>query len=132
MQLSTFEFKLTAIKINRFIYKDQYKYILLQSVYGYGSFNDDCVRYKGIDRSLIQRITKSEFGEKCAVICWLMVVQDPEMNIDRDIQKGENFNKDLYKEYTKSGTRVAYSVWPALYLHEGGPLLTKGVVQCYN
>jgi hypothetical protein len=30
------------------------------------------------------------------------------------------------------GDKVKYVVWPALFLHEGGPLLYKGVVQPYK
>ncbi|CAG2188728.1 unnamed protein product [Mytilus edulis] len=40
-------------------------------------------------------------------------------------------DKNTYKEFVKSGDSVAYVVWPALFLHNGGPLLYKGVVQAY-
>jgi hypothetical protein len=54
--------------------------------------------------------------QKCVAICWFMVVQDPEMYIDGDLQPGIQFDKEVYREFTRSGKRVAFSVWPALYL----------------
>lgn len=32
------------------------------------------------------------------------------------------------KSFTKNGQYVDFSVWPALYLHKDGPLLSKGIV----
>lgn len=42
------------------------------------------------------------------------------------------FRKDVYKEYTKSGRYLDYVVWPVMFLHEGGPILVKGVAQGTN
>jgi hypothetical protein len=39
------------------------------------------------------------------------------------------FDKDSFKEYTCRGTYMDFVVWPALFLHKGGPLLNKGVAQ---
>jgi hypothetical protein len=39
------------------------------------------------------------------------------------------FDKDLFKEYTRRGKFQDYIVWPAMRLHENGPLLSKGVAQ---
>ena len=89
----------------------------------------NCRRNKEINTTLVKRIIGSEFGQKCVAICWFMVVQDPEMYIDGDLQPGVQLDKEVDKEYTRSGKRVAFSVWPALYLHKDGPLLTKGVAQ---
>ena len=89
----------------------------------------NCRRNKEINTTLVKRIIESEFGQKCVAICWFMVVQDPEMYIDGDLQPGIQLDRDVYREYTRSGKRVAFSVWPALYLHKDGPLLAKGVVQ---
>lgn len=45
------------------------------------------------------------------------------------INTKEEFDKSLYKDYTKRGKHLSYVVWPVLFLHEGGPLLCKGVAQ---
>ena len=89
----------------------------------------NCRRNMDVNTTLVKQIIGSEFGQKCVAICWFMVVQDPEMYIDGDLKPGIQFDRDVYRVYTRSGNRVAFSVWPALYLHKDGPLLAKGVVQ---
>ena len=56
-------------------------------------------------------------------------VQDPPMFISLDIRRGDTFDEDLYKAYTKSGKTVEFVVWPVLLLHKTGPILCKGVAQ---
>ncbi|XP_076070172.1 uncharacterized protein LOC143041919 isoform X3 [Mytilus galloprovincialis] len=68
-----------------------------------------------------------EYVEICVNLCYHVAVQDPPMVID--FKPGKNFDKQLWKEYTRSGTEVEYVVWPALYLYKGGPIMSKGVVQ---
>lgn len=48
------------------------------------------------------------------------------------VQRGTLLNRDVYQPHTRSGTHVDYVVWPALLLHEGGPVLAKGVAQGYG
>ncbi|XP_076070127.1 uncharacterized protein LOC143041877 [Mytilus galloprovincialis] len=71
------------------------------------------------------------FFAKCVHICWYMAIQEPMMYLDDKLQVDTRYNKTEYKEYVQSGDKVRYIVWPALYLHENGPLLYKGVVQAY-
>ncbi|XP_076070170.1 uncharacterized protein LOC143041919 isoform X2 [Mytilus galloprovincialis] len=65
--------------------------------------------------------------ENCVNLCYYVAVQDPPMVID--FVPGQIFDKQSWKEYTRSGTEVEYVVWPALYLYKGGPIMAKGVVQ---
>ncbi|XP_063413433.1 uncharacterized protein LOC134695889 [Mytilus trossulus] len=65
--------------------------------------------------------------ENCVNLCYYITVQDPPMVID--FVPGHIFDKQSWKEYTRSGTEVEYVVWPALYLYKGGPIMSKGVVQ---
>ncbi|VDI56571.1 Hypothetical predicted protein [Mytilus galloprovincialis] len=65
--------------------------------------------------------------ESCVNLCYYVAVQDPPMVID--FVTGQIFDKQSWKEYTRSGTEVEYVVWPALYLYKGGPIMSKGVVQ---
>ncbi|XP_060565678.1 uncharacterized protein LOC132724741 [Ruditapes philippinarum] len=67
------------------------------------------------------------YKRKCAELCWLMVVQNPPMILSTTAQ--QQFDTNLYKDYTKRGKYVDYVVWPALLLNEGGPVLSKGVAQ---
>ena len=60
-----------------------------------------------------------------------MAVQSPPVHIhfeDKN-KKKIKFDNEKYKAYTKSGAEVDYVVWPPLYLHEGGSLLSKGIAQ---
>ncbi|XP_052277633.1 uncharacterized protein LOC127876414 isoform X3 [Dreissena polymorpha] len=70
------------------------------------------------------------YVKACASICWQMRIHQPPVCIDFvEVDDQTPFNTASYKHYTKSGPRIEYVVWPALYLHEGGPLLSKGVAQ---
>lgn len=68
------------------------------------------------------------FFDKCVKLCWKMILQDPPMTLEV-AKKGDTIDKNVYREYTSSGKTVVFSVWPALLLHENGPLLIKGVVK---
>ncbi|XP_048774620.2 uncharacterized protein LOC125679439 [Ostrea edulis] len=69
--------------------------------------------------------------DKCVQYCWLMCIQDPPMHTVV-FPRGLNFNSDEMKSFTKLGQFVDFTVWPAFYLHENGPLLSKAVVQGTN
>ncbi|XP_053382816.1 golgin subfamily A member 6-like protein 26 [Mercenaria mercenaria] len=71
----------------------------------------------------------SSFTKECLEVCWFMAIQDPPVVFAPELRQGSKFNTDLFKPYTSSGTHVDYVVWPALLLHEGGPVLAKGVAQ---
>ena len=60
-----------------------------------------------------------------------MAIQDPVMYLDEELTPDTAYDKGTYREFVKSGDKVTFVVWPALFLHEGGPLLNKGVVQAY-
>ncbi|XP_063413945.1 uncharacterized protein LOC134696206 isoform X2 [Mytilus trossulus] len=82
--------------------------------------------------TLMQHLIKTTFFNKCVHLCWFMCIQEPMMFLHQKLLPGETFNKNEYKEFVKSGNKVGYIVWPALFLHENGSLLYKGVVQAYN
>lgn len=69
------------------------------------------------------------FLMKCIHICWLMVGQDPPVYLRFSDKSGDKFNKDVFREYTANGKVLDFVVWPAIFLHENGPLLKKGVAQ---
>ncbi|XP_060582851.1 repetitive organellar protein-like [Ruditapes philippinarum] len=81
---------------------------------------------------LTKALETEEFTFECLELCWFMMVNDPPVAFAPLLAKGTQFNSDLYKPYTSSGTHVEYVVWPALLLHEGGPILAKGVAQGIN
>jgi hypothetical protein len=64
-----------------------------------------------------------EFVTACVEIAWLCVVQDPPLELDAKFT--DRFDTKVFKDYTKRGELVDFMVWPAMFLHKGGPLLPK-------
>ncbi|KAK3099714.1 hypothetical protein FSP39_008474, partial [Pinctada imbricata] len=67
------------------------------------------------------------YGNKCVELTWFMVIQDPPMKLVCP-KHGEKFKKTEFAYHGRTGKIVELCVWPALYLHEGGPLVNKGHV----
>ncbi|XP_060601848.1 uncharacterized protein LOC132755070 [Ruditapes philippinarum] len=65
---------------------------------------------------------------KCLYLGWMMKVQSPPMVFHKCDMKAR-FDTNLYKEYLTSGQLVNFVVWPALLLHENGPVVCKGVAE---
>lgn len=83
---------------------------------------------------LKRRLQTLSSGEKLRVyiqVCieqlWLMCVQDPQMSLEF-ADPNTPIQKDLYKFHEKKGTIVHLTVWPVVFLHKGGPLISKGYV----
>ena len=94
-------------------------------------------KYLRSARSRLSRMAEnanrvSDFVKGCVRMCWLMSCQFPPLAFDVEPGSMTEYNKDKYKAYTKLGNYIDYVVWPPLLLHEGGPMLAKGVVQCYS
>lgn len=70
----------------------------------------------------------NNYINRCISVLWLMVIQDPPLSLYWP--QGNSFDSQNFYEYTDKGNFVDFSVWPALRLYEGGPLLSKGVVKC--
>jgi hypothetical protein len=58
----------------------------------------------------------------------MMKVQSPPM-VFHKCDMETRFDKNLYKEYLTSGQLVDFVVWPALLLHDNGPIVCKGVAE---
>ncbi|XP_053399565.1 uncharacterized protein LOC123557239 [Mercenaria mercenaria] len=69
-----------------------------------------------------------KFVEKAFEIIWLMKIQNPPMEFKWQI-RDEKFDRERFTFYTKRGDKVGQTVWPAVLLHEDGPLMSKGIVQ---
>ncbi|XP_053389590.1 protein starmaker-like [Mercenaria mercenaria] len=89
---------------------------------------DLIVQEHGIDMEKQKSVV--EYIKKCVNICWSMHRNEPPVFVEfPDNTEDIKFDTNKFKPYTKSGTYIDYIVWPAVYLHEGGPLLCKGVAQ---
>uniref|UniRef100_A0A8W8KRG9 Mitochondria-eating protein n=1 Tax=Magallana gigas TaxID=29159 RepID=A0A8W8KRG9_MAGGI len=71
----------------------------------------------------------THFAERCVELCWFMHITQPPIHLSACIPEKRKMNNDIFKAYMKSGTVIDYIVWPVMYLHENGPLLTKGIAQ---
>ncbi|XP_062589852.1 trichohyalin-like [Saccostrea cucullata] len=69
------------------------------------------------------------YARHCASLCWRMRIRDPPVFVRFEFRQGTEFNTDILRRYTKTGGYLDFIVWPALYLHENGPVLSKGVAQ---
>ncbi|VDI77077.1 Hypothetical predicted protein [Mytilus galloprovincialis] len=81
--------------------------------------------FKTMDKKIFETIMSTSFFNKCFKLCWKMVIPDPPMFLVIRPQK----DKNVFREYTSSGTKVVFTVWPALYLHKNGALLVISVVK---
>ncbi|KAK3580461.1 hypothetical protein CHS0354_035503 [Potamilus streckersoni] len=99
-------------------------------------------RLRALFKQLETELSKSVsiYIDECVRICWYMCIKNPPMHLDF----GENekktttvnetsvlryFNKTKFMSYTKDGEYIHYVVWPALFLHDGGNMMRKGVAQ---
>lgn len=68
--------------------------------------------------------------QKCAEVCWLMVLHDPPLYMKMDVKHGDKMDLNLYTVYSSSGDTIDYLVWPPLYNEMGGGLISKGAAEC--
>ncbi|CAC5390091.1 unnamed protein product [Mytilus coruscus] len=94
-------------------------------------FQANLLKWDQKDYDLLSEILNTPYFNQCVYLSWLMVVQNPPMYIDEGPVRRSYINRDVYKEFTKRGSIIDYCVWPALYMENGGPLGTKGIVQVY-
>ncbi|XP_076117907.1 uncharacterized protein LOC143085445 isoform X2 [Mytilus galloprovincialis] len=68
--------------------------------------------------------TLKPYVDACLELFWYSAITDPPLYYSFTAD-----NLDNFRGYTKNGDEVDFIVWPAMYLHENGPLLYQGVVQ---
>lgn len=68
-----------------------------------------------------------KYLELCIEVTWYMQIQDPPAVLL--FVKGDNDVVTYFRPYTSSGSKLEYIVWPAMLLHENGPMVSKGVAQ---
>ena len=89
---------------------------------------DEISRELSVDKD--KQETLYIYIKKCVNICWSMCRAEIPVAISfPDVHDGMHLDTGTFKPYTRTGKFIDYIVWPALYLHENGPLLCKGVAQ---
>ncbi|CAC5390537.1 unnamed protein product [Mytilus coruscus] len=73
--------------------------------------------------------SEKHFIIKCSELCWHVLTSNPPMVIEYDNFGDQPMDSNKFNKYNRSGITVEYVVWPALLLHEDGPVLAKGTVQ---
>ncbi|XP_052808187.1 uncharacterized protein LOC128237042 isoform X2 [Mya arenaria] len=73
----------------------------------------------------------TSYMDRCSELCWYMVNQNPPVCLDETVrQSGDEFERESYRFYSHSGSKLDYIIWPALYLaSQEGFLLVRGVAQ---
>ncbi|XP_056009572.1 uncharacterized protein LOC130051577 [Ostrea edulis] len=66
-----------------------------------------------------------EYMDSLVELTWYMVIQDPPMSL-QFINNGEKMDEKVFKPYSRTGNIALVCVWPALTLHSGGPIVSKG------
>ncbi|KAL3863843.1 hypothetical protein ACJMK2_005571 [Sinanodonta woodiana] len=69
------------------------------------------------------------FSRGCVEVCWFMCMQEPPMIFVGKVEQNSPLDTKSFRCYSRPGDKVDYLVWPALLLHERGPVVVKGVVQ---
>ena len=65
--------------------------------------------------------------EATVELCWLMSTQTPPMLLVF-AEGNKAFDKTLFRCMGHSGDKADLCVWPAVILHDGGPVVMKGHV----
>lgn len=97
-------------------------------------------RHKQIPGEMLEKPELQTYIKSCLKVSLIMAATDPPIvmfcpKIQKNKESSEacsevKFDKEMFKSYTIIGPFIDFVVWPALLLHESGPLLGKGVVQC--
>lgn len=104
----------------------------LQNIFKMEEFKSELNKFSIKKEKLLKQIFETPFFGKCVYLCWCLTLEVPQLYLDiNEPPKGSVIDKDLYREFTKGGKRVQYSVWPPLLLKEDGEILVKGVVQAH-
>jgi hypothetical protein len=75
----------------------------------------------------LDRITK--YLHKCVEVTWFLNVQDPSMGLLWPNTNESEISLNCFRHFTKFGNKLEHEVWPALLLHDHGPVIVKGVAQ---
>mgnify|MGYP000143254000 FL=1 len=66
---------------------------------------------------------------KCLLLTWMMVVQDPPMCFDQAMDEDNEVDTSMYRFYVTRGKHLAYIVLPCMLLYKGGPVVVQGVAE---
>ena len=82
-----------------------------------------------IPKDVMQNKDVVLYLRQCLKLCYLMQTQFPPMVMDFSARPGDPLTPDRYSSYLTRGPKIAYLVWPPIYLHKGGPCIGKGYAE---
>lgn len=98
----------------------------LVKIQGHHALKSVQEKFKEKNNTLGEDKRIAKYVEILSELIWYMVIQDPPMVL-KFIRNGEKMDKEgPFKPYSKTGSVAEVCVWPALFLHEGGPLIARG------
>ncbi|XP_071125515.1 uncharacterized protein [Mytilus edulis] len=92
------------------------------------SFRHHVIQQYDIDE--YQKLDKvTRYLQKCVEVTWYMNVQDPPMVLLWPNTNENEISLNCFRHFTKFGNKLEHEVWPALLIHDQGPVIVKGVAQ---
>ncbi|CAG2242072.1 unnamed protein product [Mytilus edulis] len=92
------------------------------------SFRHHVIQQYDIDE--YQKLDKvTRYLQKCVEVTWYMNVQDPPMGLLWPNTNENEISLNCFRHFTKFGNKLEHEVWPALLIHDQGPVIVKGVAQ---
>ncbi|KAL3879962.1 hypothetical protein ACJMK2_032238 [Sinanodonta woodiana] len=82
---------------------------------------------KDRNREYLKLEPVEKYCKLCIELTWLMCIQAPPIKLEFNHTK-KAISKH-FRHYTRSGDIPDFVVWPVLFLHDNGPVLSKGVIQ---
>ncbi|WAQ99142.1 hypothetical protein MAR_023515 [Mya arenaria] len=79
-------------------------------------------------KKVFQRESFQSYFDKCIEVSWYTQVQDPPVVLVFE-PANDAEAQTLFRQYTATGVRLEFVVWPAMLLNQNGALLKKGVAQ---
>ena len=71
------------------------------------------------------------YVDRLVELLWLMVVQEPPLLVHW-LEPRATVQPRNFRCYSEKGDYVRHTMWPAVFMREGGPLLSRGVVMATN
>ncbi|KAL3879740.1 hypothetical protein ACJMK2_032026 [Sinanodonta woodiana] len=81
---------------------------------------------KDRNREYLKLEPVEKYCKLCIELIWRMCIEVPPIKLEF-IPNTEAISKH-FRHYTMSGDRVDFVVWPVVFLHVNGPVLSKGVI----
>lgn len=110
----------------------KYMYIIIMTIFSFCQIFTTEILPEFVDTSIDKDRHVRNFAKACVQITWYMCIQDPPMHLVSKVNRKSDFDTNIFRFYTKQGDKFDFVVWPALLLHDQGPLVTKGVAQPYD